>query len=61
MIFGCLWIRTYPKESKLFLFWLLVWIQLKNISQIGSFPQMEVKLKIIRNHQVEKHVDIPEV
>ena len=34
--------------------WLVVWTHLKNISQIGSFPQVGVKIKNIWNH----HPDI---
>ena len=32
------------------IFWLVVSTHLKNISQIGSFPQVEVKIKNIWNH-----------
>ncbi len=34
------------------LFWLVVSTHLKNISQIGSFPQIEVKIKHIWNHRL---------
>ena len=33
------------------LLWLVVSTHLKNISQIGSFPQVGVKIKTIWNHQ----------
>ena len=32
----------------------MVSTHLKNISQIGSFPQVEVKIKNIWNHHLEK-------
>ena len=36
----------------LFLIWLVVSTQLKNISQFGSFPQVGVKIKNISNHHL---------
>ena len=32
-------------ESQTFLFWLVVSTHLKNVSQVGSFPQVGVKIK----------------
>ena len=37
-------------------YWLVVSTHLKNISQIGSFPQVGVKIKIIWNHHLVKQV-----
>ena len=36
--------------------WLVVSTHLKNISQIGSFPQVGVKIKNIWNHHLENNV-----
>ena len=33
----------------------MVSTQLKNVSQIGSFPQVGVKIKNIWNHHLENH------
>ena len=35
--------------------WLVVSTHLKNISQIGSFPHVGVKIKNIRNHRPDTH------
>ena len=35
--------------------WLVVSTRLKNISQIGSFPQVGMKIKNIWNHRLDKH------
>ncbi len=37
----------------------MVSTQLKKISQIGSFPQVGVKIKIVRNHHLEHLVKVP--
>ena len=41
-----------PNSGIPFLYWLVVSTHVKNISQIGSFPQIGMKLKSIRNHHL---------
>ena len=45
---GCLGVKNIGDEI-----WLVVSTHLKNINQIGSFPQVEVKIKNVWNHQLE--------
>ena len=49
----------YPGNSyQFFFFWLVVSTPLKNISQIGSFPQVGLKIKNIWNHHLVVHCSI---
>ena len=42
-------VTAYTPEN----YWLVVWTHLKNISQIGLFPQVGVKIKNIWNHHLD--------
>ncbi len=46
------WRKFLQKKKVCVLIWLVVSTHLKNISQIGSFPQVGVKIKNIWNHHL---------
>ena len=58
--------KTWPLETWILFFiffWLVVSTHLKNISQIGSFPQVGVKIKNIWNHHLVFYptIDLPTI
>ena len=52
------WLLQGYSDTKLHFIWLVVSTHLKNICQIGSFPQVGVKIKNIWNHHLDYYLDI---